>query len=267
MMRTLTSREMAFAISTACCAARVSPRAGARTSSRTPRLARMLLRLRVHPRPVDEQVLVAVGDEDVLGDVEVREDEGLLVDRGETVGLRLLGVREVNRSALHPDLALVALLDAGQDLDEGRLAGAVLADEGVDLARVERKGHVLERLRHVEALGDPGHLQHRSVARGALSRRRCDAGLHRGGAGRMPRTDLGAHASPALRSGGGDAGEDMDSRRSGSRGPRREIEGAAGRPSSTLSPCATGAAAGRGSSAPGRPRSSSPAPCTRPSGG
>ena len=41
MMRTLTSSEIAFAISTACCAARVSPRAGARTSSRTPRLARM----------------------------------------------------------------------------------------------------------------------------------------------------------------------------------------------------------------------------------
>ena len=41
MIRTFTSSEIAFAISTACCAARVSPRAGARTSRRTPRLARI----------------------------------------------------------------------------------------------------------------------------------------------------------------------------------------------------------------------------------
>ena len=218
-----------------------------------------VLRLGVHARPVDEQVLVAVGDEDVLGDVEVGEDEGLLVDGGESVGLGLLGVGEVHGPALHPDLSRIAVLDAGQDLDEGRLAGAVLSHEGVDLAGVKGERHVVERLRHVEALGEAAHLQHRHGGRGGPARRppRCGAGHHRrGGAGCVTPAGSGAHASPALRSGGGDAGEGMEGCESGSRRPRREIERAARRPSSMLSPCATGAAAGRGSSAPDRPRSS-----------
>ena len=185
-----------------------------------------VLRLLVHPRPVDERRLVAVGDEDVLGDVEVREDEGLLIDGGEPVGLGLLGVGEVHDPALHPDLSRIAVLDSGQDLDKGRLAGTVFSHEGVDLAGVKGERHVVERLRHVEALGEAAHLQHRRGGRGGPARRppRCGAGLHRGGAGCVPPVGSGAHASPALRRDGGDAGEGMDGRESGSRRPRRQVE-------------------------------------------
>ena len=47
------------------------------------------LRVVVQPLPADERAAVLVADEDVLGDVEVGEDRGLLVDRGDARTLRL----------------------------------------------------------------------------------------------------------------------------------------------------------------------------------
>ena len=64
-------------------------------------------------------------------------------------------------SAVQQDLAAIRLMDAGHDLDQRRLAGAVLAEQGVNLAGIERERHVLERLGGVEALGDVAHLQDR----------------------------------------------------------------------------------------------------------
>ena len=46
---------------------------------------------------------------------------------------------EVHRSSGHQDLAGIALIGAGQDLHQRRLAGRVVADEAEDLARVERQ--------------------------------------------------------------------------------------------------------------------------------
>ena len=43
---------------------------------------------------------------------------------------------------------------AADDLAERRLAGAVLADEGVDAPRLDVQGDVVERLRRSESLGD-----------------------------------------------------------------------------------------------------------------
>ena len=43
----------------------------------------------VHLPPVHDAALVAMADEDVLGDVQVREDQRLLVDRGDAAGLRV----------------------------------------------------------------------------------------------------------------------------------------------------------------------------------
>ena len=135
---------------------------------------------RVHAPPVGQQSLFAVGDEDVLGHVQIGEQQWLLVHCGQPARLRLLGVGQAHCRTLQDDFARIALYDAGQDLDEGRLAGAVLPDEGVDLARMERQGHVLERLRHVEALGEIAHLQHRRDP-GVGSRRA--AGCRRHGTG------------------------------------------------------------------------------------
>ena len=129
-----------------------------------------LLGVRVPAPPVDQQPLLAVGDEDVFGHVEIGEQQRLLVDGRQPARLRLLGVGKAHGRAAHDHFPGVAPFDAGEDLDEGRLAGAVLADQGVDLARMERQGDVPERLRHVEALGETAHLEHRRGG-GASGRR------------------------------------------------------------------------------------------------
>ncbi len=41
-------------------------------------------------------------------------------------------------------------LDAGQDLDERRLAGAVLAEQAVDAAGFERETHAMQHLHRAE---------------------------------------------------------------------------------------------------------------------
>ncbi len=50
---------------------------------------------------------------------------------------------------------VVEPVDAADALDERRLAGAVVAEQGEDLARVDLEVHVLERQDRAEALGRP----------------------------------------------------------------------------------------------------------------
>ena len=57
----------------------------------------------------------------------------------------------------------VAPVDPRQDLHEGRLAGAVLADEGVDLARPQLELGPVERVDARERLADPVHLDEQVV--------------------------------------------------------------------------------------------------------
>src|SRR5690606_10787320 len=59
------------------------------------------------------------------------------------------------------DLALVRAVrvDAGEHLHQRRLAGAVLAADGVDLTAPHGQVDVLQRLDAGERLGDPGHPQ------------------------------------------------------------------------------------------------------------
>ena len=61
-------------------------------------------------------------------------------------------------SAISPASIVV---DAGEDLDQGRLAGAVLAHQGVDFAGEEPQIHVVERLDADEGLVDPAHPEDR----------------------------------------------------------------------------------------------------------
>jgi hypothetical protein len=88
--------------------------------------------------PVDppaEPRLIAP-DAEVLEHRHLRDEPEVLVDEGETQQVRLAGV-ERERDGLVRDLersAVVGRVIAGQDLDEGRLARAVLAEEAVHLA-------------------------------------------------------------------------------------------------------------------------------------
>ena len=74
-------------------------------------------------------------EEDVLGHGEVRAEVDLLVDGADPGGLRpAAGRRSDTLLAVERDRARVDAVDAGQHLDQGRLAGAVLAHQGVHLA-------------------------------------------------------------------------------------------------------------------------------------
>ncbi len=116
-------------------------------------------RLAVHAGPVDPPAAAEghPAHEDVLGDRQVGEERRLLVDDGDARVLRLGRGAEVDLLAAEQELSAIAPVDAGDDLDQRRLARTVLADQRVDGAgldpdasgpqgddRAERLGHVAQ---------------------------------------------------------------------------------------------------------------------------
>src|SRR5262249_1120501 len=69
-------------------------------------------------------------------------------------------------TSVKEDFALVRMVGAGEDLDQGRLAGAVVADEGADLTRVERKVGAGQRFDVAEPAPDAARLEERRQAHG-----------------------------------------------------------------------------------------------------
>ena len=84
---------------------------------------------------------------------------GLLVDHGDTGGLGLRGAGEVDRFAVEEELAGIAAVEAGDDLDERRLARAVLADEGVDRSAFQRQAARAQSDDGAEGLDHPVQVQ------------------------------------------------------------------------------------------------------------
>ena len=114
--------------------------------------------------PADEEPRARLAaDEHVLGDRHVGGEGEFLVDGDDAGALGVVGRREGDRLAEELDLARVGAVRAGQDLEQRRLAGAVLAEQGVDLGRPDFEMDVLERLHAGEALADAGHLEDRTV--------------------------------------------------------------------------------------------------------
>ena len=111
-------------------------------------------RLAPHPPVVDaaEPLERLYADEDVLGDGQVGEERRLLKDDRDPGRLRLLGVVEDRLLAVEHQPTGVGPVDAGEDLDERGLAGAVLSDEAVHLAGEELYVAVLESVNGAEAL-------------------------------------------------------------------------------------------------------------------
>src|SRR5439155_3821587 len=83
------------------------------------------------------QLLAA--EEEVARGVEVLREREVLVDGLDAELARLAWVRDGDGSAVDRDLAGVGLVDAGENLDQRRLAGPVVADERVHLVRPERE--------------------------------------------------------------------------------------------------------------------------------
>ena len=109
--------------------------------------ARQLLVPPPHGTPVQHAAARGLdAEEDVLQDGPLGFQRQLLGDDRDAVGQR--GVRRpvVDLAAVDDDLTGVRVLDAGEDLHQGRLARAVLADERVDRPAPDVHGHVTERL-------------------------------------------------------------------------------------------------------------------------
>ena len=86
-----------------------------------------------------------VAHEDVLDDVEVGEEAGVLVHDGDAALPRVEGRREGDRGAVDEDAAAGRVIDSGEHLDAGALARAVLAEKRQHLAGAEAEGDVAER--------------------------------------------------------------------------------------------------------------------------
>ena len=65
-----------------------------------------------------------------------------------------IGENTLDVLARHPDLAGIRLLHARQDADQSRLAGTVLAQQRVDLARMEIQADIVIGQHARKALGD-----------------------------------------------------------------------------------------------------------------
>ena len=120
-----------------------------------------------HVQATEADEAAAVGpvaaEEDVLGDAERAGGGELLVDEADADVLAFAHRGERGGAAVEGDLAGRGREGAGDDVDQRRLAGAVLADEADDLARRDAEvdamqhGHVAEALRDSADLEDRVH--------------------------------------------------------------------------------------------------------------
>jgi len=106
------------------------------------------LRLFVHISVVQEpaRTFFPLVDKDIVRDGEELLDVQLLVDARDARRSRFVRVVEGLQLAFDIDLALIRLVHAGEHLDQGRFARAVLADQAQDLSGLDRQLHLVERL-------------------------------------------------------------------------------------------------------------------------
>jgi hypothetical protein len=115
-------------------------------------------------RPESAQAVGLLAPEvHVLDDVEVVAQREVLVDDLDAEPRGVLRPVDVHGLAGEADLARVDGMDARDALDQRRLARAVVAHEGHDLARRDVEVDLVERLNRTEGLRDPLQLEHRRV--------------------------------------------------------------------------------------------------------
>ena len=102
---------------------------------------------------------------DVLLDAHVQEQPERL-ERARDAAVRDLVRREPDDAlAVEQDVAGVGLVDAGDEVEERRLAGAVRADDAHDLALVHLQVQIVDALEPAERLAHPLELEQASAIR------------------------------------------------------------------------------------------------------
>jgi hypothetical protein len=98
-------------------------------------------------------------EEEVAGDAHERHDREVLEDGGDSPVQGIAWRGELERLAVHQQRAGVGLVNAREQLDEGGLAGAVVAQEAVDLAGAHAQRDVLQGDHATEVLRDAARLE------------------------------------------------------------------------------------------------------------
>ena len=102
-----------------------------------------------------------VRQEQVLGDRHAGHQVQLLEDARDAGSQAVARAAEHHLVTVDTQLPGVGGIGTHDDLDQGALAGTVLADQAVDLAGKHRQVHVMERHDAGELLADPGRLEDR----------------------------------------------------------------------------------------------------------
>ena len=108
-------------------------------------------------------------EKQILRHRKIRQQVDLLIDGGDARIDRSLGRPRRDLDAVEANDARVAREHAGDHLDQGGFAGAVLAEQRMDFAGPQREVDTLQRAQRAKTLGDPANLQQRRRGIGALS--------------------------------------------------------------------------------------------------
>ena len=106
-----------------------------------------------------------VAEEDVLGHRQDRDEHEVLVHHADAAIDRVGWALDRDGLAVQQDLTLVRLGEAVEDVHQGRLAGPVLAEQRVDLARTYLQVDVVVGEHARIALRDAAHLERGDVGR------------------------------------------------------------------------------------------------------
>ena len=115
----------------------------------------------VDDRPGDQRL---AAEKDVVGRRQFGNEIEFLMDDRDARPLGVLNAGELRRRAVEPNDAVVLDVHAGEDLHQGRLAGAVLADQRVHLAGPEIEIDVAERRDPAERFANARRLEDDAVA-------------------------------------------------------------------------------------------------------
>ncbi len=163
--RTLSAR----AISTSCCSGRLSDAASRSTSMSAPTRASASRACGASRGPVHARERAAGLDaqREVLGDRQIGEERRVLMDGDHAQPSRLDRREAVDGLAVDDDGAAVGRGRAGEDPHQRGLAGAVFADERVDLARAHVERGVGQRADACVGFGEVRRDEHRYCNREA----------------------------------------------------------------------------------------------------
>src|SRR6185436_14476545 len=97
----------------------------------------------------------------VLGDRHAAKQAGDLEGARQAEPRPLLRRKPGDLDAVENDLPFGRSIDATDDIDQGRLAGAVRSDDRADLVVADAQGYIRQRVEDAKALADAFHAEDR----------------------------------------------------------------------------------------------------------